>query len=159
MYAHRGGTMNDQPELKFRKTLEDIRLHFDFLFKRGYRIVSVLFADQNNESWQVSLMAHKCLIDIYGEKGVINSAVGTIQPNQESRLFDLEYLAQFINNGREFSYKPEDFPASESQQLQKIAGFLNKHFAAILTQVEKENLPPLPLSLKRSADRQKRTIT
>lgn len=151
--------MNDKPDLKFRGTLEDIRLNFDFLFKRGFRIASVLFAGQNNENWQVTLMAKKCLIDIYGEQGTINLAVGVITPHNDSNFFDLEYLAQFVNNGREFSYKSDEFPANETQQVQKIALFLERHFVSILAQVEKENLPPLPLSLTKSAAQQKRTIT
>jgi hypothetical protein len=149
--------MKDQSDLKFRNTLEDIRLHFNFLFRRGFRIASILFTNQDNENWQVTLTANNCLIDIYGEQGVINIALSIMQ-HHDSKLFDLEYLAQFIGNGREFSYKPDKFPVSEAQQFQKIARFLENHFTELLAQVEKENLPVPPL-LKKAVAQKKPTIT
>lgn len=150
--------MKDQSDLKFRNTLEDIRLHFNFLFKRGFRIASILFTNQDNENWQITLTANNCLIDIYGEQGMINLALSMMQ-HHDSKLFDLEYIAQFVGNGKGFSYKPDKFPTSEAQQLQKIAGFLESHFTEILAQVEKENLPTISTILKKSPIQKKPTLT
>lgn len=150
--------MKDTSDLKFRNTLEDIRLHFNFLFRRGFRIASILFTNQNNENWQVTLTANNCLIDIYGEQGVINLALSIMQ-HHDSKFFDLEYIAQFVGNGKGFSYKPDGFPVSEAQQFQKIARFLENHFVAILAQVEKENLPALNQPLQKSHTQPKRPIT
>jgi hypothetical protein len=148
----------ENTDIKFRKTLEDIRLHFDFLFKRGFRIVSVLFAGQNNENWQVTLMASNRLVDIYSEQGLINLALGVIQQYNEAKFFDLQYLAQFVDSGRDFFHKPDILSINETQQLKKIAGFLEKHIVTILAQVEKENLPTLNRPLNKSITQQKRTI-
>jgi len=149
--------MKERPDLKFRSTLEDIRLYFDFLFKRGYRIASVLFADQNNENWQISLMSSNCLINIYGTQGLINLELGMMQ-NNEVKLFDLEDMAQFVDNGRKFSYMLAEYPVNEAQQFKKIAGFLEKHYAKILAQVERESLPKLNRLLERPTTQPKRTI-
>lgn len=150
--------MNDQPDLKFRHTLVAIRQYFDFLFKRGFRIVSVLFTDQRNENWQVSLMSENYVINIYGEQEIINLALGVMQPNNECKLFDLEYLAQMMNNGRGFFHLPDEFPINEAQQFKRIARFLEKHLISILAQVGKETLPRLERPLDNSAAQQKRTI-
>jgi len=151
--------MKDQPEFKFRKTLEDIRLHYDFLFRRGFRIASILFADQNNENWQVTLTANNFLIDIHNERGVVNLALGTLQERHHEVVFyDLQDMAQFINNGREFFYERGEFPLDETQQFMNIAGFLEKHLNSLLAQVEKENLPSLNLPPNSFTAQPKRTI-
>ena len=150
--------MKDQPELKFRRTLADIRLHYDFLFRRGFRIASVLFADQNNENWQVTLTANNFMINIYNERGVVNLALGTLQEHREVVFYDLQDMAQFINSGREFFYARGEFPINETQQFMNIAGFLEKHLNSLLAQVEKENLPSLNLPPNSFTTQPKRTI-
>jgi len=151
--------MKDQPEFKFRRTLEDIRLHYDFLFRRGFRIASILFADQNNENWQVTLTANNFLINIYNERGVINLALGTLQERQHEVVFyDLQDISQFVNSGREFFYEWGEFPIDETQQFMNIAGFLEKHLSALLAQVEKESLPSLNLPPSSFTTQPKRTI-
>jgi len=151
--------MKDQPEFKFRRTLADIRLHYDFLFRRGFRIASVLFADQNNENWQVTLTANNFIINIYNEKGVVYLAVGTIQGRHHEVVFyDLQDMAQFINSGREFFYARGEFPINETQQFMNIAGFLEKHLSTLLAQVERENLPSLNPPPNGFTTQPKRTI-
>ena len=150
--------MKEQSDLKFRKTLEDIRLHFDFLFKRGFQIASVLFADQNNEKWQVTLMGKNCLVNIYGEPGIIDLSLGTLPQHNEIKLFDLQDLAQSINGGREFPRRVQKFSFNETQEFTKIGNFLEKHFALIMAQIERENLPTLNHPLNNSITQQKRTI-
>lgn len=150
--------MKEQSDIKFRKTLEDIRLHFDFLFKRGFRIASVLFADQDNEKWQVTLLGKNCLVNIYGEPGVIDLSLGALPRHSNVKLFDLQELAQYIDGGREFTRHIQKLSFDESQQFMKLGGFLEKHFAAIMAQIERENLPGLNHPLNNSITRQKRTI-
>jgi len=150
--------MKEKSDLKFRKTLENIRLHFDFLFKRGFRIASVLFADHDNEHWQVTLMGKNCLVNIYGEPGVIDLSLGTLPQNTDIKLFDLQELAQSIDGGRDFSGQTRRYSFDESQQFMKIGNFLEKHFAVIMTQIERENLPALNHPLNNSTAWQKRTI-
>ena len=153
MYAHRGGTMNDQPDLKFRKTLEDIRLHFGFLFKRGYRIGSVLFAGQTNDDWQVTLSEGNRLVHIYSEQGIVNLIMSTLLQANEVVYFDME-----ASSNLEFFYTIDEFPITESQQLQKTARFLEKNLIALLAQAEKGNLPSSEPRLSRHAAQQKRTV-
>ena len=146
--------MNDQPELKFRKTLEDIRLYFDFLFRRGFRIGSVLFADQKNEVWQVTLMEGNWLIHICNEQGIVNLIMSTLRQSNEIVIFDMEAA----NNSREFFYTFDEFPINESQQLKKTANYLEKNLITILAQAEKENLPLIEHPLNNFATQPKRTI-
>ena len=153
MYAHRGGTMNDQPDLKFRKTLEDIRLHFGFLFKRGYRIGSVLFAGQTNDDWQVTLSEGNRLVHIYSEQGIVNLIMSTLLQANEVVYFDME-----ASSNLEFFYTIDEFPITESQQLQKTARFLEKNLSALLAQAEKGNLPSSEPRMSRHAAQQKRTV-
>lgn len=153
MYAHRGGTMNDQPDLKFRKTLEDIRLHFGFLFKRGYRIGSVLFAGQTNDDWQVTLSEGNRLVHIYSEQGIVNLIMSTLLQANEVVYFDME-----ASSNLEFFYTIDEFPITESQQLQKTARFLEKNLIALLAQAEKGNLPSSEPRMSRHAAQQKRTV-
>ena len=145
--------MNDQPDLKFRKTLEDIRLHFGFLFKRGYRIGSVLFAGQTNDDWQVTLSEGNRLVHIYSEQGIVNLIMSTLLQANEVVYFDME-----ASSNLEFFYTIDEFPITESQQLQKTARFLEKNLIALLAQAEKGNLPSSEPRMSRHAAQQKRTV-
>ena len=145
--------MNDQPDLKFRKTLEDIRLHFGFLFKRGYRLGSVLFAGQTNDDWQVTLSEGKRLVHIYSEQGIVNLIMSTLLQANEVVYFDME-----ASSNLEFFYTIDEFPIAESQQLQKIASFLEKNLIVILAQAEKAKLPPFEPRTSKLAAQQKRTV-
>ena len=145
--------MDDQPELKFRKTLEDIRLHFDFLFKRGYRLVSVLFTDQNNADWQVTLSEGNRLVHIYSEQGIVNLIMSTLRQTNEIIFFDMNAA-----NNTDFFYTIDEFPITESQQLQKIARFLEANLAELLAQAEKSNPPSIKHPVSKFAGQQKRTI-
>ena len=145
--------MNDQPELKFRKTLEDIRLHFGFLFRRGYHLGSVLFADQNNADWQVTLSEGHRLVHIYSEQGIVNLIMSTLRQANEVISFDMKAA-----NNRESFYTIDEFPITESQQLQKIARFFEKNLIAILAQAEKDNLPSIERPVNRFAVQQKRKV-
>jgi len=150
--------MKEKSDLKFRKTLEDIRLHFDFLFKRGFRIASVLFADHDNEHWQVTLMGKNCLVNIYGEPGVIDLSLGTLPQHNDVKLFDLRELAQYIDGGRELSSQARKFSFDESQQFMKMGNFLEKNFPIIMAQIERQNLPALNHPINNSITPHKRTI-
>ena len=145
--------MNDQPDLKFRKTLEDIRLHFGFLFNRGFRLSSVLFAGQTNDDWQVTLSEGKRLVHIYSEQGIVNLIMSTLLQANEVVYFDME-----ASSNLEFFYTIDEFPITESQQLQKTARFLEKNLIALLAQAEKGNLPSSEPRMSRHAAQQKRTV-
>ena len=145
--------MDDQPELKFRKTLEDIRLHFGFLFKRGYRLVSVLFTDQNNTDWQVTLSEGNRLVHIYSEQGIVNLIMSTLHQANESIFFDMNAA-----NNTDLFYTINELPITEAQQLQKIGRFLETNLTGLLAQAEKSNPPSIKHPVSKFAGQQKRTI-
>jgi len=145
--------MNDQPELKFRKTLEDIRLNFAFLFKRGYRLGSVLFADEKNDDWQVTLSEGNRLVHIYSEQGIVNLIMSIVRQGNEVISFDMKAA-----NNTEFFYTIDEFPITESQQLKKIARFLETNLTELLAQAEKGNPPSIKHPVSKFAGQQKRTI-
>jgi hypothetical protein len=145
--------MDDQPELKFRKTLEDIRLHFDFLFKRGYRLVSVLFTDQNNADWQVTLSEGNRLVHIYSEQGIVNLIMSTLRQANEIIFFDMNAA-----NNTDLFYTINELPITESQQLQKIGRFLETNLTGLLAQAEKSDPPSIKHPVSKFAGQQKRTI-
>ena len=145
--------MNDQPELKFRKTLEDIRLHFGFLFKRSYRIGSVLFAGQTNDDWQVTLSEGNRLVHIYSEQGIVNLIMSTLRQANEVISFDMKAA-----NNTEFFYTIDEFPITESQQLQKIARFLETNLTELLAQSGKDSPPSIKHPPSKFAAQQKRTV-
>lgn len=136
--------MSNENELQIRQALEDIRVAFDFLFKRNFRVVSVLFWGPSRANWQVTLGGRKHLVDISGERGIINLAIGLLQPFKEPKYFDLEYLAQFIGSGRDFSYAPYGSQMSDAEQLQHISLFFEANFSAIMARAEREALPDVP---------------
>lgn len=146
--------MNDQPEPNFRKTLEDIRLYYHFLFKRGFRLGSVLFADHNQEAWQVTLCEGNRLIHIYNEQGIVNLVMSTIQRSREVIFFDMEAA----HTSRDFFFTFDELPVSESQQLKKLAEYLEKNLVMILAQAERDNLPFIEHPMQGLTTEPKRTI-
>lgn len=145
--------MKDQSELKFRKTLEDIRFDFDFLFERGFRIASILFPNPHSDNWQVNLLEGNCFIHLYSDMGIINLTMSILQRSSEIVFFDLES----VNSNRDFFYIPDEFPRDEAQQFKKIAAFLEKHFVEILAQAKKDNLPIITHLLNDANGQSKRT--
>ncbi|RPJ28111.1 MAG: hypothetical protein EHM33_05610 [Chloroflexi bacterium] len=129
--------MESSPDLKFLRILENIRYHFDFLFRRGFHIVSVLFVDQNYENWQVSMMTDDYLIKIYSCMGKVNLALSTLQLYNDVGLFELNDLIYFINGNENFSDPPEEAPINETQSFQRIARLLEKYVDDILETIEK----------------------
>jgi len=150
--------MEKQSDLKFHMILENIRLHFDFLFRHGFRIAAVLLVDQYQKNWQVTLMGDDRLIEIYSEQGKINLALGVLQFNNEIKYFDLEELVRFIPRDRGVSYRFDSLPSDEIQQIKQLAPYLKKHSKTIWAQVEKETFLILNHTLSRSVNQQKRTI-
>ncbi len=115
--------MENQSGLKFHETLKNVRFHFDFLFKRGFRIAAVLRVDQNQDNWQVTLTTNDRLIEIYSEQGKVNLALGTMLLNNEVKYFDLEELTRFMPRGRGVFQRFDDLPVDEIQQIKQLAPY------------------------------------
>jgi hypothetical protein len=134
--------MESRPDLKFQEILENIRHYFDFLFRRGFRIVSVIFADQDYENWHVTMIADDCFIKIYSYIGKMNIALSTRQLYNEVGLFELTDLINLIYGDEHLSDLPGEFPMNETQRFQKFACLLEKYIDEVLRELEE--IPILP---------------
>jgi len=150
--------MEIRPDRKLRRIHEHIRFYFDFLFRRGFQIASVLFIDQNNESWQVILMAQECLVKIYSDKGTITLTLGTQQSQHEINLLDLVDLIQHANGGEDFFYLADESQTSEMQRLKQTACLLENYIHGFLIQIKRHNLFSLNRSIIGQVNQQNRAI-
>jgi hypothetical protein len=136
-YPPIGVEMKNRPDLKFRKIHAEVRRHFDFLFKRGFSIVSATTDNECLGNWQIIMMAGECLIKIYCNRGKINLALSTLQLYNEIGLFDLDGLIFYANGGEESFTRLEVVAMDERQQFDRLTGLLKKYIDDILTLFEK----------------------
>jgi len=132
--------MEIRPDQKLRRIHEHIRFYFDFLFRRGFNIVSMMFIDENNESWQVMLQAQNCLVKIHSDKGKVNLTLSTQQSKNEINLFDLVDVIQHMNGGVEFFHLVNETELDEMQRLKRTAWLLEKYIDDILVQIKRNSL-------------------
>jgi len=150
--------MTNRPDQKLRRIHEHIRFYFDFLYRRGFQIVSAMFIDQNNESWQVILLAQECLVKIYSNKGDITLTVSTLQSESEINLRDLVNVLHQANGGNDFFYRIDESHASEMQRLKRSAGLLENYIDGILIQIQRNNLLTIHRLLSNQMLQQNRVI-
>jgi hypothetical protein len=135
--------MESRPDLKFQRILESVQQHFDFLFRRGFCIASVVFVDPNYENWRVTMTTEDYLLRIYGDRGEVNLALNTYELSKDLGLLDLEDLIYLVNGNEIFSNLQEERPLTEPQRLQRLAWLLEKHIDDILAEIEQIfTLPP-----------------
>jgi hypothetical protein len=134
--------MERRPDLKLQRILDNVRHHFDFLSRRGFRIVSVIFADPDYENWQIIMLADDCFIKIYSYMGKVNVALSTRQLYNEVGLFELADLIYLIKGDESLSEPSEESPISETQRFQEIACLLEKYMDEVLREIRK--IPSLP---------------
>jgi hypothetical protein len=150
--------MEYRPDHKLRRIHEHIRIYFDFLFTRGFQIVSALFIDQNYESWQVIMLAQECLVKIYSNKGDITLTVSALQSASEINLRDLVNVLQHANGGNEFFHRAEESQITEMQRLKRTAGLLENYIDGILIQIQRNNLLTIQRLLSNHMLEQNRVI-
>jgi hypothetical protein len=124
--------MEKLPDLEFLKILENIRSHFDFLFQRGYRMVSAMFTDPCNENWSVVLATDNCLVKIHYRDKKIHLALSSIQLFGKIGLFDLHELIHLMSVEEQPLYAHRVPLPNVSEQLRKTAWLLEKHMDDIL---------------------------
>src|SRR5215216_3972128 len=107
--------MERRPDLKLQRILDNVRHHFDFLSRRGFRIVSVIFADPDYENWQIIMLADDCCIKSYSYMGKVKVALRTRQLCKEVGLFELADLIYLIKGDESLSEPSEESPISETQ--------------------------------------------
>lgn len=123
--------MEKQPDLEFQRILENIRSHFDFLFQRDYRIVSLIFTDPGNQNWVVVLTSENCLIKIHCRNRKIRLGLSSVQLFSQMGLFDLHELIH-LTCKEVVPQTPEKKLPDESEQLRTTAELLEQHMDEIL---------------------------
>lgn len=136
--------MENRPDLKFRNLHEDIKRHFDFLFRRGYRIAAAIILDEDAENWEVTLIKKDRLIKIYNLTRGTKIAVSTLQLYDDIGYFDLSGMIHFVSKGRRLHRQADNNSPSEKRQLERLADLLRAHLDNIFAQLEAKERPPNP---------------
>ena len=131
--------MESKPDLKL---LENINHYFDFLFRRGFHLVSMIFIDQEYENWQVTMMTDDCIIKIYRYRGKLDLALSTLQLYKVAGLFALDELIDWVNGNKDLFDPAEEISVSGTQGFERLAWRLEKHIDNILIRMRK--VPVLP---------------
>jgi hypothetical protein len=134
--------MESRPEFKYQSILESIRRCFDFLFRRGFRIVSVIFTDPDRENWQVTLTADDYLIEIYGYAEEVHVALSNLQLYEQVGLFELTDLIYLILGDEEVPALQGEPPMNEASNLQETARLLERYIDDVLMEID--SIPILP---------------
>ena len=129
--------MKSRSDLKLLGLLEDINLHFAFLFRRGFQIVSVIFVDQNYDDWQVTLATENCIIKIYSNMGTVGLALNIPQLYDVVGLLELGDLIYGVNDNGYLSAPAPEPPVNETPDLLRTAQLLEKHIDDILEKIGK----------------------
>jgi len=127
--------MENHPDLRFLELLENIEHHFDFLFRRGFHITSVIFVDQDSEDWQVTMETDECIIKIYSYMGRIDLALSIPQLYHAVGLFELGDLICGINENEDFFAPAQEPLMNEAPSLLRIAQLLETYIDDILEKI------------------------
>jgi len=127
--------MKNLSDLKLLGLLEDIELHFAFLFRRGFQIVSVIFVDQNYEDWQVTMATENCIIKIYSNIGIIGLALNIPQLYEAVGLLELGDLIYGVSGNGDLSATGPEPPMNEPPDLPRTGQLLEKHIDDILEKI------------------------
>jgi hypothetical protein len=136
--------MKSTPEFTYRRILEQLKHHFDFLFKEGFSIVSVIYVGQYMEQWDITLISRNCYIKIYDDGREIMLAVSKSRLFDKEGFFDLRRLVSLVTGGMEEIPHPGKYPMSDDQQFEQLAYFLRRYKDDILETLDSElSLPRL----------------
>lgn len=134
--------MRIRPDLKFLGIVRNTGHYFNFLFTRGFRMVSVIFTDARYENWQVTLMSDECVVKIFSHHGKVDLALSTLQLCDAVGFFALDDLIFYVNGNRDLHDPMGRSPANEMQRFEQLAWRLEKHVDRILDEIR--SLPILP---------------
>ena len=145
--------MESNPGLKYQRILESIKRYFDFLFKRGFRIASVIFTDPERENWHVTLTTDEYLIEIYGCAERVHVALSTLQLYEQVGLFELTDLIYLILGDDEVPDLLREHPLNKAQSFQKTARLLERYLDEILMEIDGISSPPPTNDYLRNSDK------
>jgi hypothetical protein len=132
--------MKSKPELKFLRILENIDLHFAFLFRRGFHVVSVLFFDKKYEDWQVTIAKDDCIIKVYCYIGKIGLTLSIPQLHYAAGVLELSELINGLHGNHDVFASAEEPPMNEAQSLEKLARLLENYLDQILEKIGRMSL-------------------
>jgi len=128
--------MENNPDLRFLDIHKDIREHFDFLFKRGFRITAAVFIDNSTENWVVTMLDDDWFVKIHCEQGHINLGVTNLKVIDEAGFLDLNATLALIGKGDDEIYNVKTKLMNEHEQVKNIAHLFKRHFNELITQFD-----------------------
>jgi len=119
--------MESKSTLNFGNAIANVKRHFDFLFRRGFRIASVLFVDPGNEQWLIVLTAENHLIQFVGHEDTVSLALSSQELYTEFGFIELHDLIYLLEREGKSSYIPKPAPVDEFREFTIMAELLETH--------------------------------
>lgn len=119
--------MESKSTLNVRNAIANVRRHFDFLFRRGFRIASVLFVDPGNEQWLIVLTAENHLIQFVGHEDRVSLALSSQELYTEFGFIELHELIYLLEREGNSDHIPQPFPLDEFREFTTMAKLLETH--------------------------------
>ena len=134
--------MKNIPEFTYGRIRDQLRRHFDFLFKDGFSILSINFVGQFMEQWEITLFSRDCCIKIYHDANELMLSISKSQLFGREGFIDLRELVSLVAEGLESFPYPGKYSLDDEQQFEQLAYFLQKYMDDIFTALGDE-LPQL----------------
>ena len=135
--------MENNPGIKFLNIHKDIKEHFDFLFKQGFRIAAAVFVDNSTKNWVVTLLNDDWFVKLYCEYGHVDLGLTNLQVVDEAGFLDLSMLLESIEKDGGESYYTDEKYMNEQEQIKSIAQLFRRYFNELITQFDDLN-PTVP---------------
>ena len=119
--------MESKSTLNVRNAIANVKRHFDFLFRRGFRIASVLFVDPGNEQWLIVLTAKNHLIQFVGHEDRVSLALSSQELYTEFGFIELHELIYLLEREGNSYHIPQPFPLDEFREFTIMAKLLETH--------------------------------
>jgi hypothetical protein len=131
--------MESKSTLNVHDAIANVRRHFDFLFRRGFRIASVLSVDPGNEQWLVVLTAGNYLIQFVGHEDRVSLALSSQELCTEFGFIELHELIYLLEREGNSSHIPKPFPLDEFREFTTMAELLETYMDDIWLLIDRIN--------------------
>ena len=119
--------MESKSTLNVRNAIANVKSHFDFLFRRGFRIASVLFVDPGNEEWLVVLSGGNYLIQLVGHEDRVSLALSSQELCTEFGFIELHELIYLLEREGNSSHISMPLPTDEFREFTTMAELLETY--------------------------------
>lgn len=119
--------MESKSTLNVHDAIANVRRHFDFLFRRGFRIASVLSVSPGNEQWLIVLTAGNSLIQFVGHEDRVSLALSSQELCAQFGFIELHELVHLLEREGNSSHIPSPFPPDEFREFATMAELLEIH--------------------------------